>query len=157
MEGKPRDEPHRRPSSGKKEAKHDGTTNGDDRSDEGENGEGRPEDQDKNTSMSSSSSSSSDSDFDSEPEPNGMDAEMAELLRGLSDDPTDSEDENHDSEQGVGDHPGEHSPEEGGRRGGRRPRYRDPANTLAVLLVACWTMRLPVAVMDFIRFVRYPQ
>lgn len=131
----------------------------------------KPSDEsDAESDSRSNKASSSDSDSGSDPESNDnddddddaddkhhkniMDEEMASLLRGLSDSEPDSDDEletDPNAHAGQGD---EHDDSKGKKRQGHRGgRYESPTCTLAVLLVACWTIRVPVAIMDFIRWV----
>lgn len=121
----------------------------------------------------SNKTSSSDSDSDSDTESNDdddddaddkhrkniMDEEMASLLRGLSDSEPDTDDDLEDDAhagQGVNTHEHEHEHDESKskkRQSHRGGRYESPTCTLVVLLVACWTIRVPVTIMDLIRWV----
>lgn len=86
-------------------------------------------------------SSSSSSDDDDE------DPEIAELMRQAEESPSSSEDED-EQEEGAKKVPAHRKRKS---RFGRK--YDMPVNNLAVIVVACWTLRLPVAYMDFIRHV----
>ncbi|KAI0318706.1 hypothetical protein OF83DRAFT_1056361 [Amylostereum chailletii] len=94
--------------------------------------------QSRRSSSSSSSSSSSDS-FDA--------PELDALLQGLSG-TSSSSDETDDA-----DHP--KPADERRRKGGKGAlgRHDGPASNIAILVVACWTMRLPVIYMDFVRLI----
>ncbi|KAJ4478198.1 hypothetical protein J3R30DRAFT_3289949 [Lentinula aciculospora] len=87
---------------------------------------------------SSSSSSSTEQDEDSE---------MDELMREISESEEDDNDElDEDSQSQMR-----------GKVGGKSKRghnaYEGPANNLAVLIVACWTLRIPVMYSDIIRHI----
>lgn len=104
---------------------------------------------DEENEGSSSSSSSSDEDEGLQDE---QDDEMERLLRENSEASSSEEDELDPSQ------PLQHIHAEGGRRRnkkGKEPNrgYEAPAANLAVLMVACWTMRIPVMYMDFIKCV----
>ncbi|GLB33896.1 hypothetical protein LshimejAT787_0107800 [Lyophyllum shimeji] len=78
------------------------------------------------------------------------DPELAALLRANSDlEESSSEDEpfDHDKDKPL---KGKHKsrPRGAGRRRGRHV-YESPASTIAVLIVACWTMRIPTLCRDF--------
>lgn len=89
---------------------------------------------------SSSESSSSSSDDD--------DAEMAVLMRQAEEMPSSSDDE---GEQGGGAQKKVPAHRKKKSRFGRK--YDMPVNNLAVIVVAFWTLRLPVTYMDFVRHV----
>jgi RNA polymerase I-specific transcription initiation factor RRN7 len=75
------------------------------------------------------------------------DAEMDELLRALS--------ESGSSEDDKDDDTGQPRPKpEGSRRKLKLFGRNGPANNIALLMVACWTLRLPIMYLDFIRFDR---
>jgi RNA polymerase I-specific transcription initiation factor RRN7 len=83
------------------------------------------------------------------------DPELAALLQMNSDisSPSDSEDETEGEfkrqEQGEG------KTKTKGRRHKGRYAYEMPASTIAVLIVACWTLRIPVMCRDFARWDRF--
>ncbi|KAA1466439.1 hypothetical protein DENSPDRAFT_768843 [Dentipellis sp. KUC8613] len=95
------------------------------------------------SSKSSSSSSSSD-DSDGEPE---ADPEMEELLRELSE----SSSEGDEDAAEPGPRPAG-TPRERKARGAEG-RHDGPASNLAVLVLALWTMRIPVMYLDLIRLI----
>lgn len=119
---------------------------------------------DARSNKASSSDSGSDSDTESNKDDdddeerhrkNIMDEEMASLLRGLSDSEPDTDDDELEDppNAGQGDNTTEHDDSEHKkRRGHRGGRHESPTCTLAVLLVACWTIRVPVTIMDLIRW-----
>jgi RNA polymerase I-specific transcription initiation factor RRN7 len=73
------------------------------------------------------------------------DAEMDELLRALS--------ESSSSEDDKDDNKGQPRPKpEGSLRKSTVFGRNGPANNIALLMVACWTLRLPIMYLDFIRF-----
>ena len=73
------------------------------------------------------------------------DSEIDELLRALSESSSSEDDKDGDIEQPRP------KPEGSGRK--LKPFGRHgPANNVALLMVACWTLRLPIMYMDFIRF-----
>ncbi|EIM88109.1 uncharacterized protein STEHIDRAFT_95050 [Stereum hirsutum FP-91666 SS1] len=134
----------------------------------------KPSDEsDPESDACSNKASSSDSDSGSDTESNDnddddaddkhrksiMDEEMASLLRGLSDSEPDSDDElepDPNAHAGQGDNTHEHEQDRSKskkRQGHRGGRYESPTCTLAVLLVACWTIRVPVTIMDLIRLI----
>ena len=108
---------------------------------EGESGDEAEEENAARRSSSETSSSSSDDDGDEDPE-------MAELMRQAEESPSSSENED---EQEDGAHKKVPAHRKKKSRFGRK--YDMPVNNLAVLVVACWTLRLPVTYMDFIRHV----
>ena len=96
-----------------------------------------------NTSSDSSSSSSSSSDEVEE------DPELEKLLREISETPSSSDDEEQPRPKPA--------PESGKQKAKEVHRgYDSPAGNISVLMVACWTLRLPVIYMDFIRWVACP-
>lgn len=100
--------------------------------------------EDENTvrgSNSETSSSSSDDEDDEDPQ-------MAELMRQAEESPSSSED---DDEQGGDAHKKVPAHRKKKSRFGRK--YDMPVNNLVVHVLACWTLRLPVTYMDFIRHV----
>ncbi|KAI0068597.1 hypothetical protein BV25DRAFT_13565 [Artomyces pyxidatus] len=106
---------------------------------------GRDSSPERPPSSSSSADSSDDSDEPSES------PEIDELLRGLSDSSESDEDE-------LGGDAADARPKPEGserKRGGRGAwgRQDGPASTIAVLVVACWTLRLPIMYMDFVRLI----
>jgi RNA polymerase I-specific transcription initiation factor RRN7 len=74
------------------------------------------------------------------------DSEVDELLRALSESSTSEEDK--DDEDGI-DQP-RPKPEGSGRKL-KSFSSNGPASNIALLMVACWTLRLPVMYMDLIR------
>ena len=92
-------------------------------------------------SNSETSSSSSDDEEDEDPQ-------MAELMRQAEESPSSSEDED---EQGDDAH--KKVPAHRKKRSKFGRKYDMPVNNLVVLVLACWTLRLPVTYMDFIRHV----
>ena len=60
-----------------------------------------------------------------------------------------SESSSSDDEVEDNDHPA--PPKKGVSKNKRYRRYDAPASNIAVLMVACWTFRLPVLYMDFVR------
>lgn len=86
---------------------------------------------------SSSSASSSEGESDDDPE-------MAELLRENSASGSSDEDESERSPSKL--------PPTATRKIGKKgvaDRYDSPASNIAVLMLACWTMRIPVMCVDF--------
>ena len=98
---------------------------------------------DGGSGSSSSSSSSSDSDDSAD----GSD-ELDRLMRENSESPS-SDDEERDDDA-VKDRTAVPVKK---RRRAFGIEYDVPASTVAVLVLACWTLRLPVVYMDFVRFV----
>ncbi|KAI0053573.1 hypothetical protein FA95DRAFT_1481367 [Auriscalpium vulgare] len=96
---------------------------------------------DDSTDSSSSSSSSGDEEQDN----------MSDLLGGLSESSSSSEDE--DTKASVKRLPDGDERTRRRRRGGARGRQDGPASNIAVLMVACWTMRLPVIYVDLVRLI----
>ncbi|KAI0770859.1 hypothetical protein BC629DRAFT_1642210 [Irpex lacteus] len=111
--------------------------------------EGNSEKDDIDDANDGSSSSSSDED---EGRQNEQDDEMERLLRENSEASSSEEEDELDPSQ-----PLQHLHAERGRRTkkGKEPNrgYETPAANLAVLMVACWTMRIPVMYMDFIKLI----
>ncbi|KIK68049.1 hypothetical protein GYMLUDRAFT_36871 [Collybiopsis luxurians FD-317 M1] len=103
-------------------------------------------------SDSPSPNSSSDSEDDSETQQNeeDVDFELAELMR------ENSESEDDDGELGDDDNLRKGKPQEQRRRHGHNA-YEGPANNLAVLMVALWTLRIPVMYRDLIRHIELYQ
>ncbi|KAI9001035.1 hypothetical protein BD414DRAFT_473429 [Trametes punicea] len=99
------------------------------------------EDQDENENRSSSPSSSSESDSDGP----DRDSELEELMRENSETPSSDSDEPQSTPR----------PKLSARASKKHNfgRYDAPANTVACLVLACWTMRLPVMYMDFVRLI----
>ena len=97
-------------------------------------------------SSSESSASSSDDDSDEATD----DPEMAELMRQAEEIPSSSDDDDDDEREG---HEGsaQKVPAHRKTKGRFGRKYDMPMNNLAVLVVACWTLRLPVTYMDFVR------
>jgi RNA polymerase I-specific transcription initiation factor RRN7 len=81
------------------------------------------------------------------PEDDGFDddSEIDELLRALSESGSSEDDKDEDIEQ-------PRPKAEGSRRKLKPFGSHGPTNNIALLMVACWTLRLPVMYMDFIRF-----
>ncbi|KZT74365.1 hypothetical protein DAEQUDRAFT_660695 [Daedalea quercina L-15889] len=73
------------------------------------------------------------------------DPEMAELMRQAEETSSSSEDEGEEGAQKKV--PAHRTKKKFGRK------YDMPVNNLAVLVVACWTLRLPVTYMDFVRLI----
>lgn len=100
----------------------------------------------KETTVGSESDSSSESDLD----PN--DDELERLMR------ENSELESSDNEEGDGNSgPARAKPKSQRSQSGSRQMqqlYESPANTIAILVLACWTIRIPVAYHDFSRWVK---
>ncbi|KAG7096862.1 hypothetical protein E1B28_004270 [Marasmius oreades] len=108
-------------------------------SSEGEEGQGDPE------SVSSSSEENEDDQFnDSAGQSDQEDPVIAELLRQNSETESDDEDRNDDRKQG-------HQVLAGRKK--RHVIYERPANNLAVLVVACWTLRIPILYRDLLRYI----
>ncbi|KAH9853495.1 hypothetical protein C2E23DRAFT_107671 [Lenzites betulinus] len=93
-------------------------------------------DGDESAHLSDSSSSSSDSESESE------DSELEELMRENSETPSDEEDE-------PGNTPKMKIPRRTARKRRTFGRYDTPASTVSCLVLACWTLRLPVMYRDF--------
>jgi RNA polymerase I-specific transcription initiation factor RRN7 len=79
------------------------------------------------------------------------DPELAALLQMNSDMSSSSESENETEGEPKGQDQGEGKTETKGRRQRGRYAYEMPASTIAVLIVACWTLRIPVMCRDFAR------
>ncbi|OSD04228.1 hypothetical protein PYCCODRAFT_1387083 [Trametes coccinea BRFM310] len=113
----------------------DGTTDREDRDKEHDQGQ------------TSSSSSTSDSESASESESDGLqsDSELEELMRANSETPSSEEDELENTPR----------PKQPARKRKRRTfgQYEAPASTVSCLVLACWTLRLPVMYMDFTRLI----
>jgi RNA polymerase I-specific transcription initiation factor RRN7 len=73
------------------------------------------------------------------------DSEIDELLRALSESSSSEDDKDDDIEQSR-------PKPEGGRRRLKPFGSHGPASSIALLMVACWTLRLPIIYMDLIRF-----
>ncbi|KAF7793654.1 hypothetical protein EIP86_004769 [Pleurotus ostreatoroseus] len=104
-------------------------------------------DKDKQESDNSgSSSSSSNEDDDEDDEEEEEDPELERLLRENSETPSSSEDE---------DQPRPKPPQDTKKRKSRdvHRSYDAPAGNISVLMLACWTLRLPVMYMDFVRLI----
>jgi RNA polymerase I-specific transcription initiation factor RRN7 len=93
------------------------------------------------------SSSSSD---ETEPREDDVDPELAALLRMNSESESSSDS---DATPDIKTHTARKEKEGGHRRGRGVYAHDGPASMVAVLVVACWTMRLPMLYMDFIRWV----
>ncbi|CAL1700735.1 unnamed protein product [Somion occarium] len=126
-----------------------------DEDDEQEEDGDRSEDEDIRSSSSKASSSRSSS-SPSEDEDEEKDPELAELLREASEAPS-SPSEDEDDELYASQRP----PEDWDAYKKRKRRHRksnngydSPAGNLAVLVVACWTLRLPITYMDFVRVIK---
>ncbi|TFY79057.1 hypothetical protein EWM64_g4955 [Hericium alpestre] len=91
-------------------------------------------------------SSSEDEDEDAEPE---ADPEIDELLRGLSASSSSEEDESAADKPRLQPDSGrkKHKPK------GALERHDGPASNIAVLVIALWTLRLPVMYVDFVRLI----
>jgi RNA polymerase I-specific transcription initiation factor RRN7 len=92
---------------------------------------------------------SSDSDDDIAQQPThreSADPELAALLREASESSSSSSEEQRDS---LPDHDGSSKTTKMRRQ---KNRYELPISTLAVVVLACWTMRLPIIYMDIIRY-----
>jgi RNA polymerase I-specific transcription initiation factor RRN7 len=98
-----------------------------------------PEDLPQNDDGDSDDASSSSTDEESERDP-----EMEALLREMSE-PSSSEHEDQP--------PPTSFPVRKAKKRRERGTYDLPANNIAVLVLGCWTLRIPVLYMDFIRFV----
>ena len=83
----------------------------------------------------------------SSPEDGGFDddSEIDELLRALSESSSSEDDKDEDLEQ-------PRLKPEGSWRKLKPFGSHGPANNIALLMVACWTLRLPIMYMDLIRF-----
>lgn len=97
----------------------------------------------------SSSESSSDEDKDQSASkgsrPLDPDPELAKLLREMSE--SDTESTSTDSESGAKQKRRERMIY------GKKPLYGSPAANIAVLMIGCWMLRVPVLYMDFIRII----
>ncbi|KAG5342538.1 hypothetical protein C0989_000666 [Termitomyces sp. Mn162] len=85
------------------------------------------------------------SDEEDEQEEKSRDEELEALLRA-----------NSDLEDSSDDEDGEKPPKPAGRMPGRRRGYQvyeSPESTIAVLIVGCWTLRIPILCRDFTRHV----
>jgi RNA polymerase I-specific transcription initiation factor RRN7 len=82
----------------------------------------------------------------SSPEDEGIDgdSDIDELLRALSESSSSEEDKDDDMEEPR------RKPEGSGRKA-RSFGFNGPASNIALLMVACWTLRLPIMYMDLIR------
>ncbi|KIJ56802.1 hypothetical protein M422DRAFT_149542 [Sphaerobolus stellatus SS14] len=100
---------------------------------------------DSDNGEATSSSSSSNSDSDSGDEKGQEETMLADLLKAASESESSEEDEP----------PAEAKESKTTTKGPRRVRlrYEVPAGNIAVLMMACWTMRLPVMYKDFIRVI----
>ncbi|KAJ3529209.1 hypothetical protein NM688_g7884 [Phlebia brevispora] len=98
-------------------------------------------DKDPENSDMVSSSSSSEGEGETEDDP-----ELEKLLRENSETPSSSEDE---------EQPRPQLPPDTKKRKAREVHrgYDAPAGNISVLMVACWTLRLPVMYMDFVRLI----
>ena len=103
--------------------------------------------------------SPSDSDSDSDSSSGGdeeetmqgpLDGELAELLRAMSESSGSSDDENAD---GTKPRPEPDSRPRKSKFQGASSNADGHASTIAVLVIACWTLRLPIMYMDLIRYV----
>jgi RNA polymerase I-specific transcription initiation factor RRN7 len=87
--------------------------------------------------------STMDKNVDSDDDEKGseVDSELEALMRENSDYPSSSSSENEDDSMKT----------KGGmkRRSRNRSSYETPVNTIAVLVVACWMLRIPVMYQDF--------
>lgn len=102
---------------------------------------------DKDTSEESNSDSSSDNENDGKEE----DPELAELLRENSLSGSGSDDDHDVPGDPTGKPTGNHTQRTKKQRS--LDRYDSPASNIAVLLLACWTMRVPVMCADFLKHV----
>ncbi|KAI0723281.1 hypothetical protein C8Q76DRAFT_615356 [Earliella scabrosa] len=91
-----------------------------------------------NASASSSSSESDDSD--------DGDSELDKLMRENSESPSSDDDEHRGPQKDRTSVPVK-------KRRRNFGQYDVPATTISVLVIACWTLRLPVTYMDFVRLV----
>ena len=91
-----------------------------------------------NSSASSSSSDSDDSD--------DGDSELDKLMRENSESPSSDDDEHGGPQKDRTSVPVK-------KRRRTFGQYDAPATTISVLVIACWTLRLPVTYMDFVRYV----
>ncbi|RDX55592.1 hypothetical protein OH76DRAFT_1338779 [Lentinus brumalis] len=105
----------------------------------GEPGESDRDDDNKSGSSSSSSSSES--------EESGQDSELDRLMRENSESPSSDDEAQTESRKDRSAHVSKK------KRTFGRGNYDEPASTISVLVVACWTLRLPVMYMDFVRLI----
>ncbi|CDO75565.1 hypothetical protein BN946_scf184858.g5 [Trametes cinnabarina] len=105
------------------------------------------EDRDQDPAQSSSSSSSSDSESESNFGSDGpdKDSELEELMRENSETPSSEEDELESTPR----------PKAPARKRKHRTfgQYDAPASTVSCLVLACWTLRLPIMYMDFVKLI----
>ncbi|KAL0566276.1 hypothetical protein V5O48_015737, partial [Marasmius crinis-equi] len=76
----------------------------------------------------------------------GKDPVLADLLRQNSESESDNDEEDVDKTANGG-----HEAMQGRKK--HHAVYEGPANNLAVLMIACWTMRIPLLYRDFTRFI----
>ncbi|THH19848.1 hypothetical protein EW146_g1408 [Bondarzewia mesenterica] len=100
---------------------------------------------------SSSSSSSSESEEESESDEGDTDPEMDELLRDLSETSSSVGDGNHGDDASDKPRPKPHK--RTSKIKSAAGRHDGPASNIAVLVLACWTIRLPIIYMDLIRLI----
>lgn len=91
------------------------------------------------------SEASQDGGADTEKE--AADNDLAKLLAGLSDASSDEEDSQSDEERSM---PATYATENRSKTKLVQP-YNMPLSNIAVLVTACWMMRIPVIYMDFVR------
>jgi RNA polymerase I-specific transcription initiation factor RRN7 len=87
-----------------------------------------------------------DDDLESSLSSSDDDADMDRLLRENSVDPSSSSSEDEDDASRP-----KPEPHQGPRNKHFQRRYDSPSGNLSVLMLACWTLRLPVTYMDFNR------
>ncbi|EGO01877.1 hypothetical protein SERLA73DRAFT_177450 [Serpula lacrymans var. lacrymans S7.3] len=104
-----------------------------------------PEGENKIKTREEAESSGSESSLSSDENQGEEDPELTELLRENSE--TSSSDE--EADEAPQSKPGNRPKHQRGLVG----KYDGPLSTVAVLVLACWTMRLPVMYMDFIKII----
>lgn len=105
--------------------------------------ETRVDDPESHKSSASSSSSNENEEDEEDEEEEEEDPELEKLLRENSETPSSSEDEDQPRPKPLPD----------SKKKGREVHrgYDTSAGNISVLMLACWTLRLPVMYMDFIR------
>ena len=107
------------------------------------------EDEQSDAGESKSGSSSPSSSSSSEAEESDHDSELDRLMRENSETPSSDDDEaqtDRESRKDRSAHVGKK------KRTFSRSDYDEPAGTVSVLVLACWTLRLPVTYMDFVKY-----
>ncbi|KZW04227.1 hypothetical protein EXIGLDRAFT_758523 [Exidia glandulosa HHB12029] len=104
---------------------------------------------DDNEGDSSSTTDHEDDEDDSEPDE--IEARIRELIHDASD--SEDEDDSDMDDTAAGDKQELPPQHRGRRRRNDRTFYHDPPANIAVMVVACWMLRVPVMYMDFIKLI----